>query len=167
MQNIDRSNSKSQTGKHNSRIWLRSTRKLEFQGLYQNHAGQELFWCRYLGSGRSPRKYRSGTHGGSYDIRHATVEAGLSWPTSLRRISSHIRMLYVKDFRWVNGRVVNVPLGTGHVDPAFFRRIAEDQLSVPISLHIEYLDHRSPQLVDKHLDAMKQDLATLRTWLKQ
>ena len=75
-------------------------------------------------------------------------------------------MVYVKDFAWQNGKVANVPLGEGMVGPRFFKMLDEIDFAGPISLHVEYLSHKDPSLIPKHLAAMKNDLATLRGWLR-
>ncbi len=103
--------------------------------------------------------------GVAYDVRHTTVEGGKSWPITFNAIRPHVDTVYVKDFRWVGERVQNVPLGEGHVDPKFFRMLADSGFAGPISLHEEYLDHRKPELVPEHLAAIEQDLATLKAWV--
>ncbi|OYP30353.1 sugar phosphate isomerase/epimerase family protein [Rhodopirellula sp. MGV] len=130
-------------------------------GLYQNHAG-----TNYLGApiwdlaevldGIEPSDLAM-----AYDIRHATVEGGTSWPTTYRMIRDHIDTVYVKDFVWENGSVNNVPLGTGLVQESFFEMLKSDGFSGPISLHEEYLDHRPAELVPQHLAAIREDLAKL------
>lgn len=104
--------------------------------------------------------------GVAFDIRHATVEGGTSWPITFNMIRPHIDTVYVKDFRWVEKEIQDVPLGTGQVDPEFFRLLAESQFRGPISLHEEYLDHARPELVPQHLAALKKDLLTLKSWLR-
>jgi len=104
--------------------------------------------------------------GVAYDIRHATAEGGMSWPTTFNMIEPLIDTVYVKDFEWKEGqKPSNVPLGTGRIDPKFFKLLAATGFSGPISLHEEYLDHRKPELVPEHLTAIKTDLAALRTML--
>ncbi|MCD0458482.1 sugar phosphate isomerase/epimerase family protein [Roseiconus lacunae] len=136
-------------------------------GLYQNHAG-----VNYMGSsiwdldqvleGIAPSEI-----GMAYDIRHATVEGGTSWPTTYRMIRDHIDTVYVKDFAWDNGKVKNVPLGEGLVQAKFFDMLRKDQFHGPISLHEEYIDHHPAELVPQHITAIEKDLKTLRQWLKQ
>lgn len=131
-------------------------------GLYQNHAG-----VNYMGAaiwdldqvldGIAPTDI-----GMAYDIRHATVEGGTSWPTALRMIRDHIDTVYVKDFVWEGRKTKNVPLGEGVVSPSFFKMMADTDFRGPISLHEEYLDHKDPELVPQHLAAIKKDLATLK-----
>ena len=136
------------------------------QGLYQNHAGRNycgaaLWDLHALLEGISPSDL-----GVAYDIRHATVEGGTSWPATFNMICPKIQTVYVKDFVWgQQPQPVNVPLGEGRVDPKFGALLQQSEFSGPISLHEEYLDHREPELVPKHLAAIKQDLETLRSWL--
>ncbi len=142
-------------------------RELGIRAVYQNHAGEKLLgaaiWdLRLLLEGIPIEEI-----GVAYDIRHATVEGGMSWPATFQMIRPHIDTVYVKDFRWTNNKPENVPLGEGQVSPRFFERLAETGFDGPISLHEEYLDHRKPELVPKHLEAIKADLSTLNRWLKR
>lgn len=135
--------------------------------VYQNHAGDGMLgsalWdLQRVLDGISPDEI-----GVAYDIRHATVEGGMSWPVTFRMIQPHLNTVYVKDFVWDEVKPKNVPLGEGRVSPTFFKLLAETGFKGPISLHEEYLDHRLPELVPQHLAAMKQDLATLRNWLRR
>ncbi len=141
-------------------------RDIGIQALYQNHAGVNtvgapLWDLNYLLDGIDVNEI-----GVAYDIRHATVEGGKSWPTTFNLIRPHIDTVYVKDFAWEGKKVVNVPLGSGNVDRDFISMLAKTEFQGPISLHEEYLDHKTPELVPDHLAAIKRDLATLRTWLK-
>lgn len=137
------------------------------QGLYQNHAGTDycgaaLWDIRLALEGISPSDI-----GVAYDIRHATAEGGTSWPATFNMIRPLVQTVYVKDFAWGDEiQPINVPLGKGRVSDKFFRMLKESEYSGPISLHEEYLDHSDPKLVPQHLAAIKQDLATLRAWLK-
>jgi sugar phosphate isomerase/epimerase len=135
------------------------------RGLYQNHAGSGTFgspiWDIYRAlEGISPADLAV-----AYDIRHATVEGGQSWPTTFNMIRPLIDTVYVKDFDWKGNRPANVPLGKGRVEKRFFEMLRDTNFKGPISLHEEYLDHRKPDLVPEHLAALKTDLAQLKTWL--
>jgi len=141
-------------------------KQLGITGLYQNHAGRNYFgaalWDLHMGlDGIDPTEI-----GVAYDIRHATVEGGMSWPTTFQLIRPHVSAVYVKDFVWNDGvKPENVPLGEGRVDRSFFKALAKTDFSGPISLHEEYLDHRKPELVPDHLAAMGRDLKQLDEWL--
>ena len=134
------------------------------RGLYQNHSG-----TNYLGAalwdvklaleGISPEDI-----GVAYDIRHATAEAGMSWPATFNMIRPLVDTVYVKDFSWGETKPTNVPLGEGRVDPTFFKMLRDSGFTGPISLHEEYLDHKKPELVPEHLAAIKKDFETLKKW---
>ena len=92
----------------------------DIQGSYQNHAGR-----RYVGAplwdlwqlieDLNPRYM-----GCQFDIRHATVEGGQTWPLNLRLMSKHVNTLAIKDFLWQKRdnqwQTLNCPLGRGQVD---------------------------------------------------
>ncbi len=64
--------------------------------------------------------------GSAFDIRHATIEAGLSWPVLYDVMKPHIGAVSVKDFDWDGRKTKHVPLGTGRVDPKFFKTLKQD-----------------------------------------
>jgi sugar phosphate isomerase/epimerase len=132
------------------------------QALYQNHAGENYLGASLWDLDRVLTDISPNQMGVVYDIRHAQVEGGMSWPVTWRMIQPRVRMLYVKDYQWVDGRVTNVPLGNGLVSQKFFDAVKASDLNCPISLHEEYLDHRDPALVPQHLEAMTTDLQTLQ-----
>ncbi|MFD2933941.1 sugar phosphate isomerase/epimerase family protein [Spirosoma flavum] len=115
---------------------------LNLTGCYQNHAGLLVgasVWELWEMLKTADLNYM----GVQYDIRHATVEGGQSWPTGLRLISPHIKSIALKDFRWStkNGVTIvqDVPLGEGMVDfKAYFRLLKQHNLNVSMSLHVEY-----------------------------
>ena len=134
-------------------------RQLGMSAVYQNHSGADYvgapIWdiCGLL-EDISPDEI-----GIAFDIRHATIEGGLDWPLNYRRAKPHIRTYFMKDFDWNGLKDVHVPLGTGRVDPAYFKMLRESADNYPVSLHIEYLEHAG---ADENLAALRQDLATLR-----
>lgn len=137
-------------------------RSLGITGLYQNHAGD-----RYLGAPLwDLRQMLSEISGGgiaaAYDVRHATVEGGMSWPLDWALIRPHVGAIYLKDFHWTEGKVENVPLGTGQVSPRLLQSLGEAGLSVPVSLHMEYIDHRRPELIDACVAAYRKDREAVR-----
>ncbi|WP_282121734.1 sugar phosphate isomerase/epimerase family protein [Algibacter mikhailovii] len=145
-------------------------------GCYQNHAGHSIgasIWeiKKILESANS--KY----FGTQYDIRHATVEGGLSWENGLKLIQSSIKTIVLKDFKWgqKNGvwHPVNVPIGEGMVDfKTYFTMLKAYNINVPVSLHLEYdlggaEKGKSSISIDKKnvYKAMKKDLDTVqRLW---
>lgn len=138
-------------------------RELGMQGLYQNHAGAQYvgasIWDLHTLLGDiSPEEI-----GVAFDIRHATVEGGLTWPVLWNLIEPRTRSIFVKDFRWEGRRVENVPLGQGQVDPSFFAKtLKRSDFQGPISLHVEYLQQSG---ADENVAALREDLSTLRQLL--
>ena len=138
-------------------------------GAYQNHAGQHMGSfvtdLADLLDGLDPR-----WSGSQYDIRHATVDGGASWPLGLRYLKDHIKTIAIKDFIWtqVGGqwKVINVPLGEGMVDfDRFFKLLRSYGTRPSVSLHLEYdlggADKGSRTLTIPKRDvyaAMKRDL---------
>lgn len=142
------------------------------QAAYQNHAGLKVgasVWDLYEMIKDVDPKFA----GVQYDIRHATVEGANSWPLGLELIQKHINTLVIKDFKWVNNKLQNVPLGEGMVDfKAFFQKVKELNIHVPITLHLEYemLSKQQETLPVKEkqqivLDKLKKDMQTLKGML--
>ncbi|WP_128544426.1 sugar phosphate isomerase/epimerase family protein [Larkinella soli] len=146
-------------------------------GGYQNHAGTN-FGSSVWDLAGVLQEIDSPNLGCQYDIRHATVEGGTSWPTGLRIIQPYVRSVAVKDMIWekTDGRwrAVSVPLGQGMVDfPGYFAMLKQFNLRVPISLHLEYplggADQGSRTITvpkEKVFQAMASDLKTLKAMLR-
>ncbi|MCL4201717.1 MAG: sugar phosphate isomerase/epimerase [Pirellulaceae bacterium] len=139
-------------------------REIGIQGLYQNHAG-----ARYVGA--TVWDFQSlideipvAEIGFAFDIRHAVAEAGLAWPVLQNVAEPHLGAVCVKDFRWEGNQPENVPLGQGRVDRNFLRRCQQAAFQGPFSLHIEYLEQAD---VEPNIEALGQDLATLKQWIAE
>ena len=146
---------------------------LGIHGAIQNHAGTRIgssIWDLYhLLKDIDPRGL-----GVQYDIRHATVEGGQSWPLALQLLAPWIRCTDIKDFKWIQspGKAVidNVPLGEGIVPfDAYFKQVKELKLGGPISMHLEYPPFERPPATLSAADRvtqmtafMKQDAAFLK-----
>jgi sugar phosphate isomerase/epimerase len=141
---------------------------------YQNHSGAgyvgaPLWDLHYLLRDLDPRWL-----GVQFDIHHAVVEGGLTWPINLRLLAGFINTLVVKDFRWTRhdaGWVTeDCPLGQGIVDlPAYVQMLRRCAVSAPISLHFEYAlggaENGARQLTVPRKtveDALRSDLSHLR-----
>jgi len=142
--------------------------KLGIRPLYQNHAGAKYFgasiWDLYLLMKDMPVE----KVGICFDIRHATAEGGLSWPTQFHLMRPFFGFVYCKDFLWdvEKKKPYNVPLGTGMVDyPAFFSLLKKSGYDGPISLHMEYKDHRDASLQEESIEVIRKDLASLKQLL--
>ena len=153
-------------------------KNLNLTGCYQNHAGLLVgssVWEIWEMLKKAPLAHM----GVQYDIRHATVEGGQSWPNGLRLLQSQVKSITIKDFRWEkkttgagSGKwdVQDVPLGEGMVDfKTYFNLLKKSNLRVPITLHIEYpvggAEHGATKLSVPHNEvftAMKRDLNRLK-----
>ena len=137
----------------------------EFQimGLYQNHASGNLVGASVWDTLRLLEGVPENQVSAIFDVRHATVEGGLSWPVLWRVIRDRVRLVYMKDFRWQGRKAVNVPLGTGQVDPALIEMVAsEASVGTPVSLHMEYIDHRDREKQQECMEAFVRDRRALR-----
>ena len=117
-------------------------RKFGIQGSYQNHSGirvggpvWDLYW---LVNGCDPDYI-----GVQYDIHHAIVEGGTSWPLGMELLAPWIRTSAIKDFYWKkeNGewKIEDVPLSEGMIDfDAYFRKYIGLGISGPVTIHFEY-----------------------------
>lgn len=146
-------------------------------GAYQNHSGTNVggpVWdIHALLHGLDPR-----WSGVQYDIRHATVEGGTSWPLGLRLLHPYAQTTAVKDFHWARDdqgrwRIKNVPLGEGMVNwDAYWAMVKQLGVAGPIALHIEYppfegvRERLTPAEMRRQGTAvMRHDLARLRAML--
>lgn len=130
--------------------------------VYQNHSGSTNVGATLWDLQRLIADIPPSEIGVAFDIRHATVEGGLSWPTLWKLMQPHLGVVYVKDFHWVGRKAENVPLGQGQVNPAFFKQLARKWGDVPISLHVEYLEQAG---IEENVAALRTDLKTLRELL--
>lgn len=147
--------------------------KLGIHGAYQNHSGTRVggpVWDLH----ELVRDFDPAALGVQYDVRHATVEGGESWPLGLRLLRPWIRCTDIKDFRWQQspGKLVveDVPMGEGVVNfDLYFKLVRELNLTGPMSLHFEYppferLKEPMPpaQKRTAFAAAMKKDVAVLK-----
>ena len=132
-------------------------------GLYQNHAGSRNVGASVWDLHRLLEGIGPAQIGVAFDVRHATVEGGQTWPVLWRLVREQTRAVYVKDFRWEGREPRNVPLGEGQVDPALLKMVREEVAAgTPISLHMEYIDHRDRSLQQECMQAMARDRRRLR-----
>jgi sugar phosphate isomerase/epimerase len=138
-------------------------REIGIAALYQNHCAAHNVGATFWDLHSLIKQYPTSEIGCVFDIRHAVVEGGESWPVYFNLIQPHISALSTKDFRWNGRRSQHVPLGNGQVDPKFYRMVRASDFSGPISVHVEYLPQADAAA---NLAALKSDFATLRGWLE-
>jgi sugar phosphate isomerase/epimerase len=135
---------------------------LGIQAVYQNHAGKQYVGGTIWDIEQLVREHPAKHVAIAFDIRHATVEAGVSWATLFHVAEPHLGAIYVKDFRWGEKRPENVPLGEGRVDRDFFKLVKKTSFHGPFSLHVEYLEDGG---LAENLAALQSDILTLKKWL--
>ncbi len=131
--------------------------------LYQNHAG-----AAYVGAALwdlldvlqeiAPKHISV-----AIDLCHTTHELSESWPAAYQAIRSRIGAVFAKDFQWIEGKAVNVPLGDGRAKP-LWDRLVRDGFEGPISLHMEHIDHRPEEQLEERWAATATDVARLKKW---
>src|SRR5262245_8414096 len=72
---------------------------LGLEGAIQNHSGADYFAAPVWDAVQAIQGLENGL-GIAFDIGHATLEGGLSWPIQARLVQPHLKVVYVKDFRW-------------------------------------------------------------------
>jgi sugar phosphate isomerase/epimerase len=137
-------------------------RELGLQGVYQNHSGADMVGATLWDIYRLIEDLSSDDVAIAFDIRHATIEAGLAWPAIFNAMCDRIAAVFVKDFQWKNTAAEHVQLGKGRVDRKFFSMLETSDFSGPISVHVEYLRSATAQ---DNATALRDDLVTLRGWL--
>ena len=141
---------------------------LGIQGGIQNHSGADYFAAPIWDAYEVIRGLNPAAMGLAFDIGHATLEGGLSWPIQVRLAEPRYSVVYVKDFRWEKQAKgwtsVWVPLGEGMVNKKFFATLATSSFSGPVGQHHEYdLGKTAAENVAHY----KADLQVLRGWLKE
>jgi len=148
-------------------------------GDYQNHAGSRYVGAPVWDLWELIKDLDPKYIGCQFDIRHATVEGGQAWPLHMKIISSWIKSLAIKDFRWEKQKnkwqAVNCPLGKGAVNfVQYFKLLKKLSVTGPISLHCEYdlggANHGATKLTmekDKVLSAIRSDLEFLKNRLRE
>jgi sugar phosphate isomerase/epimerase len=154
--------------------------KFNVCAMYHNHSGSMVgasVWDLWiLLKGFEARWVSS-----NFDVAHATVEGGLGgWVNSTRLMAPFIRGVAIKDFKWDRNasgiwEPQWCPLGEGMVNfSAFFAMLKEADFSGPVQLHTEYplggVENGARTLTlekPKVLAAIRNDLATLRAWMRE
>lgn len=135
----------------------------QIMGVYQNHAGRNYVGSSIWDIERLLDGVPAQQVSAVFDLRHATVEGGASWPVLWRLMRDRVRVVYLKDFRWDGQTPLNVPLGQGQVDPAFIEMVSSEiAVGTPISLHMEYVSHNDASKQAEGMAAIVQDRKTLR-----
>lgn len=142
------------------------SKEIGIQPCYQNHSGAKHVGAAVWDMDALMREYPPADLAWSFDILHATVEGGLSWPNQVALARERLAMAYFKNFRW-KGRVVeSCPLADGLIDAGYVRMLKAARYQGPVCLHVEYLKGAIGEAgyLERAIEASRADLATLRSW---
>lgn len=140
-------------------------RDLKMTAMYQNHAGATNVGAPLWDLMEVLRDIDPKQMCIALDIRHATIESNEAWRSSYARVREHVGAVFAKDAIMTNGKPDDGPLGRNPKCKQLFDLIAKDHPNLPISLHMEHIDHRPDDLLAKRLDAIAADVKTLQGWL--
>jgi sugar phosphate isomerase/epimerase len=120
----------------------KTNRDFKLTAGYQNHSGEKYIGASiwdawYLLKDIDPSEVSM-----FFDIGHAVIEGGLSWPNDWRLVQPHVSAVYAKDFEWKKSggysRPAWCPYGKGIVPDRFYQILKESGWTGPVSLHHEY-----------------------------
>jgi sugar phosphate isomerase/epimerase len=140
------------------------SREVGITPVYQNHSGSKLVGAPLWDLHELMRDLPTDDIGVAFDLGHAMIEGGMSWPIQVNLLRPRMRALFVKDFRWNKAEAEWVPLGEGRSDEKFYQQMCWPDFQGPYSVHIEYLDHKRDVNPDDILAALKHDLDQLKAW---
>jgi sugar phosphate isomerase/epimerase len=140
-------------------------RDLGLQGGYQNHSGANYvgapIWDVWTVIKALPPEHI----GMCFDIAHATIEGGLSWPIEARLMEPFFVAVFLKDFRWEQTAKGWQPqwcnFGAGAVEKSFLTNLKKSSFTGPLCQHHEYPHGIGAEMIAN----FKRDLDTLRKWL--
>lgn len=141
-------------------------KEIGMQGGIQNHSGAGYVGCAVWDIYELVRDLDPKALGVCFDIGHATLEGGTSWPVEARLMEPWFTCSFVKDFAWVKDEKKGFipkwgPLGEGAVKREYFAWLKKSSYTGPISAHVEYLEGWGPE----QFAAVKKDCETLKSWL--
>ena len=140
-------------------------REIGVRGGIQNHSGAGYVGCAVWDIRELVRELDPAALGICFDIGHATLEGGTSWPVEARLMEPWMVCVYVKDFAWERTpkgfESKWGPLGGGMVRREFFDWLRKSTYRGPISQHVEYLTGDGPE----QMAQMKRDWSVLKGWI--
>ena len=140
-------------------------KELGLQAGFQNHSGRDYVGAALWDVFTMIRELDSRQMGFCFDIGHATIEGGLSWPTDARLAEPYLTAVLVKDFSWrkeaAGWREAWCPLGEGMVSRHFFDWLKQTAYRGPISQYHEYPLGDASEMVAH----FRHDLKVLQEWV--
>ena len=143
------------------------SKEIGIQPLFQNHSGKDYVAAPVWDMYSIMREYPADQFAFAFDILHATIEGGYSWPIGASLVADHYGAVYFKDFKWNGRKGETCPLGQGQVSPDFAKTLVKREYAGPISLHVEYLkgNAKDPAVLKEFRDSHVRDLKVLKEWM--
>ncbi|MCB1235183.1 MAG: sugar phosphate isomerase/epimerase [Verrucomicrobiae bacterium] len=142
-------------------------KEIGIKPIYQNHSGRDYFGAPVWDLAEVMGEFDPADAGVAFDIGHATIEGSKCWPLHWALIRDHIDTVYIKEPRWGDDQKPKVaPLGTGGVDKGFYKTLLKSGFTGPVSLHVEYFDHKDPSKAGEAVESIGSDFATLKSYLE-
>jgi sugar phosphate isomerase/epimerase len=139
--------------------------ELNIKAGVENHEGATMFAAPIWDAYNAIKAAQSKALGFCFDIGHATIEGGMSWPIQARIVEPYLLSLYIKDFIWTKVPSGWKPkwcnLGDGMVDKNYIKHLLKLGYNGPLCQHHEYNLGDNESMV-RH---MRRDLNVLRDWL--
>ena len=133
---------------------------------YQNHSGNKIVGAPIWDMALLMRDYPPTELAWCFDIMHATIEGGTSWPIEVNLVRDHLGVAFFKSFVWEGRRHRAVPLGEGVVGKDYVDLLKKTSYGGPVSLHIEYLKGtvKDAGYLKEAIAATRRDLELLKSW---
>lgn len=158
--------------KHKVRQLAALNQDLRIQGTIQNHSGRNYVGAPVWDIWELIKDENPKFMAAYFDIGHATLEGGRSWPLQAKLMEPFLSVVSVKDFIWKNPDNESTKrktewksewcrLGNGMVSPEFFGWLKKTAFAGPICQHFEYEMGSGKKMIE----TMKKDLGVLQQWL--
>jgi hypothetical protein len=141
-------------------------KEIGIQPIYQNHSGAKMAGAGIWDIALLMKDYPVSDVAWAFDMMHAKVEGGLSWPTEFALASDRLGVVQFKNYVWENHATRSVSLASGLVNKESVDVLKKRGYVGPCLIHIEYLkgDIKQPDFLANVIKASKDDLVTLQNW---
>ena len=143
-------------------------KEIGIQPTYQNHSGAKMAGAGVWDIAMLMKDYPVSDVAWAFDMMHAKVEGGLSWPTEFALARDRLAAVQFKNYVWENNATRSVPLSSGLVNKDSVDVLKKIGYTGPCLIHNEYMkgDIRQPDFLANVIKASKDDLVTLQNWWK-
>lgn len=143
-------------------------KEIGIQPIYQNHSGAKMAGAGIWDIALLMKDYPLSEVAWAFDMMHAKVEGGLSWPTEFALASDRLGVVQFKNYVWENNVPRSVSLASGLVNKESVDVLKKKGYVGPCLIHIEYLkgDIQQADFLANVIKASKDDLVTLQNWWK-